>query len=130
MPARARPLSPHVGIYRWQIGNALSILHRFTGIFLALGFVALSYWLVALAGDSSAYASASRLFASPLGWLALLAWTFAFFYHLLNGIRHLFWDAGYGFERDARRTSAWLAVGGAFLLTLGVWGLLWHFGRL
>ncbi len=130
MPVRARPLSPHVWIYRWQIGNTLSILHRFTGIFLALGFVALSYWLVALAGDSSAYATAARLFASPLGWFALLAWTFAFFYHLLNGIRHLFWDAGYGFEQGARRASAWFAVGGAFALTLAVWGLLWQFGRL
>jgi succinate dehydrogenase / fumarate reductase cytochrome b subunit len=130
MPVRARPLSPHLWIYRWQIGNTLSILHRFTGIFLAVGLVALSGWLVALAGDSAGYASAFRLFASPLGWFAMLGWTFAFFYHLLNGVRHLLWDAGYGFERGARHASALVAVGGALVFTFVAWGLLWHFGRL
>jgi succinate dehydrogenase / fumarate reductase cytochrome b subunit len=129
MPARARPLSPHLSIYRWQIGNTLSILHRLTGVFLALGFLALSFWLVALAGDSQSYRSATHLFASPLGWLALFAWTFAFFYHFLNGVRHLLWDVGRGFERAERSLSGWLAVVGATVLTLGVWLLLWHFER-
>jgi succinate dehydrogenase / fumarate reductase cytochrome b subunit len=130
MPVRARPLSPHLLIYRWQIGNTLSILHRFTGVFLALGFVALSFWFVALATDDRSYRSATHLFASPLGWLALLGWTFAFFYHLLNGVRHLLWDVGRGFERVERRLSGWLAVIGAVVLTLCVWVLLWHFERL
>ena len=130
MPVRARPLSPHLLIYRWQIGNTLSILHRLTGVFLTLGFLALSLWLVALETDAQSYRFATHVFASPLGWLALLGWTFAFFYHLLNGVRHLLWDAGRGFERVERRLSGWLAVIGAVVLTLCVWVLLWHFERL
>jgi len=130
MPARARPLSPHLFIYRWQIGNSLSILHRLTGLFLGLGFVALAYWFVALATGYPSYRFAARLFASPLGGLALFGWTFAFFYHFLNGVRHLLWDAGRGFERAERRASGWLAVAGAISLTLAVWLLLWHFERL
>src|ERR1700733_14534249 len=108
MPARARPTSPHVGIYRWQMGNTLSILHRATGVALALGLVALSYWLMSLAGGGESYDEAMGLFSSPLGLLFLLGWTFSFLYHLLNGIRHLFWDAGYGFERTSRHVSGWV----------------------
>ena len=76
MPVRARPLSPHLLIYRWQIGNTLSILHRFTGAALSLGLIALVGWLVALASGESTYASALRLFGSPVGKLALLGWIF------------------------------------------------------
>jgi succinate dehydrogenase / fumarate reductase cytochrome b subunit len=130
MPVSARPVSPHLKIYRWQIGNTLSILHRFTGIGLSLGLLALVYWFVAIAGDAGSYAAAARLFGHPLGLIALLAWSFAFFYHLLNGVRHLLWDAGYGFGRSERHASGWLAVGGALLLTLGAWLLLWRSGRL
>jgi succinate dehydrogenase / fumarate reductase cytochrome b subunit len=129
MPVRARPLSPHLQIYRWQIGNTLSILHRFTGVFLGFGFLALAYWFVALATDSRSYRSAAHLFASPVGLLAMLGWTFAFFYHFLNGVRHLLWDVGQGFERAERRASGLMAVIGASVLTLGVWLLLWHFHR-
>ncbi|MDP9084174.1 MAG: succinate dehydrogenase, cytochrome b556 subunit [Pseudomonadota bacterium] len=124
MPARARPLSPHVQVYRWQIGNTLSILHRLTGIALALGLFALSYWFVALAGGEQPYAAATRMFARPLGWLVLIGWTFAFLYHLLNGIRHLFWDIGLGFERAQRHLSGWFAVIGAAGLTACMWGLI------
>jgi succinate dehydrogenase / fumarate reductase cytochrome b subunit len=105
MPVRARPLSPHLQVYRWQISNSLSILHRVTGAALALGLVALSYWF---------------------GVLVLVGWTFSFLFHLLNGVRHLFWDAGYGFERIPRRASGWVAVAGAGVLTACVWLALWH----
>jgi succinate dehydrogenase / fumarate reductase cytochrome b subunit len=117
----ARPTSPHLGIYRWQIGNTLSILHRLTGIALAFGLLALCYWLISLAGGSHAYAAAVRLFASPVGLLCLMGWSFAFLYHLLNGVRHLFWDAGYGFERAQRHASGWFAVLGSIVLTLCLW---------
>ena len=117
----ARPTSPHLGIYRWQIGNTLSILHRLTGIALAFGLLALCYWLISLAGGSQAYAMAVRLFASPVGLLCLMGWSFAFLYHLLNGVRHLFWDAGYGFERAQRHASGWFAVLGSIVLTLCLW---------
>src|SRR5882724_4026134 len=77
MPARARPTSPHLNIYRWQIGNSLSILHRLTGIALALGLLALCYWLVSLAGGEQSYAAAAKRFASPVGFFGLVGWTFA-----------------------------------------------------
>ena len=125
MPARARPISPYWTIYRWQSGNTLSILHRLTGVALALGLIALSYWLVSLAEGPQSYAAAAALFASPLGLIILVGWTFAFMYHLLNGVRHLFWDAGRGFERTQRHASGWLAVLGAIGLTVAVWALIW-----
>ena len=125
MPARGRPTSPHVWIYRWQIGNTLSILHRFTGAALALGLIALSYWFVSLAGGPASYAAAARLLAGPVGLALLLGWTFSFLYHLLNGVRHLFWDAGRGFERTQRHLSGWLAVLGAIALTLCVAAWVW-----
>ena len=129
MPAPFRPLSPHIRIYRWQIGNTLSILHRATGIALAFGLMALSYWLISLAGGEQSYQAAARLFAGPVGVLLLIGWTFAFLFHLLNGIRHLFWDVGLGFERTSRHASGWFAVLGAIGLTLAVWLLLWHSAR-
>ena len=129
MPARARPLSPHLGIYRWQMGNTLSILHRMTGVALALGIVALSYWLISLAGGDAAYGSAMRVLWSPVGILFLVGWTFSFLYHLLNGVRHLFWDAGYGFERTQRHLSGWIAVLGALALTFCVCLAVCHGAR-
>jgi succinate dehydrogenase / fumarate reductase, cytochrome b subunit len=125
MPTRPRPTSPHVLIYRWQIGNTLSILHRITGAALALGLLALSYWLVALASGPGSYASALRLLGSPIGLAVIFGWTFSFMFHLLNGVRHLFWDAGKGFERTPRHASGWLAVLGAAALTLCVAAWIW-----
>jgi succinate dehydrogenase / fumarate reductase, cytochrome b subunit len=125
MASPVRPTSPHVLIYRWQMGNTLSILHRATGAALALALIAFCYWLVSLAGGADSYASAMRIFASPIGLLFLCAWSFAFFFHLLNGIRHLFWDAGRGFERTQRHASGWFAVLGAIALTLCVAAWVW-----
>jgi succinate dehydrogenase / fumarate reductase cytochrome b subunit len=129
MPVRARPLSPHLQIYRWQMGNTLSILHRATGAALSLGVVALAYWLLSLAGGAAAYREAAQVFANPLVMLAMIGWTFAFFYHFLNGIRHLFWDVGVGFERAQSRTSGWAVVIGALVLGLCVCALIWHHAR-
>ena len=125
MPARVRPTSPHATIYRWQIGNTLSILHRLTGAALGVGLIALSYWLVSLAGGPGSYAAAGRFFGSPVGLIVLLGWTFSFLFHLLNGVRHLFWDAGRGFERTQRTLSGWLAVVGAAALTLCIAVWIW-----
>jgi succinate dehydrogenase / fumarate reductase cytochrome b subunit len=125
MPERIRPTSPHALIYRWQIGNTLSILHRLTGAALAVGLIALSYWLVSLAGGPGSYAAAGRFFGGPIGLMVLLGWTFSFLFHLLNGVRHLFWDAGRGFERTERHLSGWIAVLGAVVLTLCVAAWVW-----
>lgn len=114
-----RPLSPHLGIYRWQITMTMSILHRATGVALAVGTLALVYWLTAAGLGPDSYAEAQGLFASWFGQLLLAGWAFSFFYHLCNGIRHLAWDAGWGFEiRTLYITgyTVWLAAG---LLTAG-----------
>jgi succinate dehydrogenase / fumarate reductase cytochrome b subunit len=126
MPARARPTSPHLWIYRWQLGNTLSIVHRMTGAFMSAGLIVLAYWWTALAGGPAAFSAASRLLASPLGLLVIFGLSFSFWYHLLNGVRHLFWDAGRGFEKPARHVSGWAAVAGAVLLTAGLWVLVWR----
>jgi succinate dehydrogenase / fumarate reductase, cytochrome b subunit len=128
--SRTRPLSPHLGVYRWQIGNSLSILHRITGVALGLGFLALTFWLSSLAGGEDTYRSAARLFASPVGLVCLFGWTFSFLFHLFNGLRHLCWDVGLGFERTQRHASGWIAVLAAVCATLGAWVLLWQGGRL
>ncbi len=125
MPERVRPLSPHLQIYRWQIGNSLSILHRLTGVALALGLIALGWWFIALSAGEQSYAAAMRVFAGPLGMLVMVAWTFAFLFHLLNGVRHLFWDVGVGFERTQRHAGGWFAVLGAAASTVCVWALIW-----
>jgi len=127
--ARSRPLSPHLGIYRWQIGNSLSILHRFTGVALALGLPALAYLMIALAGGQGAYDEALHRCASPVGRLFIAGWTFSFFYHLFNGVRHLAWDVGLGFERRARYASGWAALLGALACSLALWGWMWLAAR-
>lgn len=97
MAADNRPVSPF-WIYRWQITMTMSILHRATGVALAVGTLALVYWLVALGMGPGDYGTAHGLLGSPLGQFLLWGWTFSLFYHLCNGIRHLAWDAGWGFE--------------------------------
>jgi succinate dehydrogenase / fumarate reductase cytochrome b subunit len=116
-----RPLSPHLDVYAWQTSNTLSILHRLTGVALAVGAIALVGWLVSVASGPAAYASVNGFFAGPIGALLLFGWTFCFFYHLANGIRHLFWDAGYGFDKQRARQTGWLAVAVALIITLGIW---------
>lgn len=121
---RQRPLSPHLQIYRWQYSMALSILHRATGVALSIGLLLFTYWLVALTSGREAYADARVVFAHPLTRIALIGFSFAFFYHLLNGVRHLTWDAGYGLERKSARTSGWVAFLGAIAATIFFWFLL------
>jgi succinate dehydrogenase / fumarate reductase cytochrome b subunit len=119
----SRPLSPHLQVYRWQISNTLSILHRLTGVVLALGGFALVAWLLALASGQAAYTGANALLGSLVGQLALLGWTFCFFYHLCNGVRHLAWDAGYGLDKAAARKSGLAVVGVSVLLTVVFWAV-------
>jgi succinate dehydrogenase / fumarate reductase, cytochrome b subunit len=116
-----RPLSPHLGVYRWQITNTLSILHRLTGVMLTLGAVILTVWLLAMAGGPESYRGLVRLLGSPLGKILLFGWTFSFFFHLCNGIRHLFWDAGYGFEMRQAQASGMTVVIATVVLTIALW---------
>jgi len=118
-----RPLSPHLQIYRPQLTAALSILHRASGVFLAIGSLQLVYWLNALAQGPDSYAQAQAIFGSPVGQLILLPWVLALFYHLCNGIRHLFWDMGLGFEITSVYASGKLVVVAAVVLTLITYGV-------
>lgn len=121
MANQDRPLSPHLQVYRPQLTSTLSILHRLTGVALAFGALLLIYWLVAAASGPEAYAGAQGLIGSFLGRLFLFGWTFALFYHFCNGVRHLVWDAGYGFELSEVYRSGWIMVGASLVLTLATW---------
>jgi succinate dehydrogenase / fumarate reductase, cytochrome b subunit len=121
MAAGKRPLSPHLQIYRPQWTTVLSISHRFTGLALALSFPLLVYWLVALASGDAAYATALGWFGTWPVKLVLFAASFAFFYHLANGIRHLAWDTGRGFELSQAYASGVAVVIAAVLLTVLSW---------
>ena len=121
MPEVNRPLSPHLGIYKWQVSNSLSILHRMTGVALSAGLLALLAWVVSAALGESAYNAVIGVLQGPLGMLVLFGFSASFFYHLGNGIRHLFWDAGYGFEQEFARLSGWATLVAAALLTAGFW---------
>lgn len=116
-----RPLSPHLQIYRPQLTSVLSILHRLTGLALSVGTLLLVYWLIAAAAGEAAFAAAQGFLGSWLGRLLLFGWSFALFYHLANGIRHLFWDLGRGFELKSAYASGWAAVVAAAAMTLGAW---------
>lgn len=105
-----RPLSPHLQVYRWQITMALSILHRGTGMALSAGLIVLVYWLLSLASGPDAYAQAQSLLGSGFLKLCYAGWAFCFFYHLANGIRHLIWDLGRGFEKSQISLGGWLVV--------------------
>jgi len=118
-----RPLSPHLQIYRPQLTSVLSILHRFTGLALSVGTLLLAWWLVALASGEDSFNAAQGFVGSWLGKLLLLGWSFAVFFHLANGIRHLFWDAGYGFAIKTTYASGWTVVAASALLTVLAWGL-------
>ena len=113
-----RPLSPHLQIYKPQLTAVLSIAHRASGVFLVMGTFLLVYWLMALAQGPEAYAQAQVFFGSLFGRLLLFPWVFALFYHLCNGIRHLFWDMGIGFEIDTVYASGKIVVVAATALTL------------
>lgn len=119
----SRPLSPHLQVYRPQLTSMLSILHRLTGVGLAIGTLLLVYWLAAAAAGPEAFSAAQALIGSFLGRLLLFGWTFSLFYHLCNGIRHLFWDAGWGFELTVAYRSGWLVVIASAALTLLSWVL-------
>lgn len=124
MSKTERPLSPHLSIYRWPITMTLSILHRITGVAMAVGLIVLAYWLVAVAAGGTVYSNAIALLSSIPGKILLIGWCFAFFLHLGNGIRHLFWDTGRGLEKSQANASAWFVLLFAVAATALYWVLL------
>lgn len=123
MATNKRPLSPFMigPYYKPQLTSVLSILHRITGVALAIGLLFLVYWLVAAASGPDAYAHAQGVLGSMLGQLFLFLWTWALFYHLGNGIRHLAWDAGYGLEIPSVYQSGKVVVIASVVLTFVTW---------
>jgi succinate dehydrogenase cytochrome b subunit len=116
-----RPLSPHLQVYKPQLTSLLSILHRITGVGLAVGALLLVWWLVAAAAGPDAFATVQAVNGSWIGRLLLFGWTFALFYHLCNGIRHMFWDIGMGFDMSSVQRSGWMVVLGSGALTVIAW---------
>ena len=121
MPSRERPLSPHLQVYRWQITMTMSILHRATGVAITVGAFGLAWWLMAVAAGGETYRDAAECLASPLGLVALAGFSLSLVYHLLNGIRHLSWDAGWGFEIQQFYASGWTVAILTVVLTALVW---------
>jgi succinate dehydrogenase / fumarate reductase cytochrome b subunit len=119
---RSRPLSPHLGVWRWGPHMLVSILHRMTGAALSTaGLALLVWWLMAIAGGAAAFADFTRAAGHPVGLIILVGLTWAFFQHLLSGLRHLVMDSGAGFELATNKRFAVLTLVGSLVLTLLVW---------
>jgi succinate dehydrogenase / fumarate reductase cytochrome b subunit len=119
---RTRPLSPHLTIWRWGPHMLVSILHRMTGAALATaGLALLVWWLTAIAEGPDAYADFTKAATHPVGLVVLVGLTWAFFQHLLSGIRHLVMDSGGAFELETNKRFAMLTLAGSLVLTLAIW---------
>ena len=118
---RPRPLSPNIQIYRPQLTSVLSIANRITGVALSLYAVGLVIWLIAAAAGPEAYATMHGFITSWVGQVLLFGCTFCFFLHLCGGIRHLAWDAGYGFSLRAIYSTGWAVVAATTMLTFLTW---------
>lgn len=116
-----RPLSPHLQIYRWQLTSVLSILHRVTGVALALGAILFVSWLGAAADGPAPYARMQWFLGSWIGLLLMFGWSVALFYHLCNGLRHLWWDTGHGLELKSVYASGWAVLAATAVLTIIAW---------
>jgi succinate dehydrogenase / fumarate reductase cytochrome b subunit len=118
---RARPLSPHLTIYRPPITMTTSIIHRITGGALYFGTLLVAWWLIAASISAEAFAYADWVFGSWIGRLVLLGYTWALMQHMLGGIRHFIWDTGAGLEKHTASRIAWLTTIAALALTILVW---------
>lgn len=121
MKSNPRPLSPHLQIYKMPLSAKLSILHRLTGLALTAGAVMLVAWLFSLAYSSNLAMAIYAFFSSTIGKFLLIVWSFAFSYHFFNGVRHLFWDVGKGFELSDVNKSGMMVVVAALIVTALIW---------
>ena len=120
-PPPSRPLSPHLGIYRMTLTMVMSGTHRITGMGLCVGVLLLAWFLIAASMDASAFSVFSAFIQSIIGRLVLFGFTWALFHHMLGGVRHFIWDAGYGLDDPEREQLAQATLIGGFALTLIVW---------
>ena len=121
MPTTARPTSPHILIYRLLFTTLLSGLHRITGVALTVGTLLLIALLLALAAGPSPYARVQAFCASWIGLFMLFGWSWSLCYHLCNGIRHLGWDVGWGYEIPRMKQTGWIVVIVSAVMTLLIW---------
>ena len=121
---RARPLSPHLQVYKWQVQMVTSILHRATGMALAVGMLAMVWGLLALAAGPERWDAFAACVGSPLGQVVLFGFAWSLAFHLINGIRHLVQDAGYGYAIPDFVRSSWISVVGSVALVVVVWGIV------
>lgn len=123
MASDHQPLSPHLGIYRWQLTSVLSILHRATGIALAVGCILLVSWVGSASDGPESFAKMQWFLASPLGLILMFGWSVALFYHLCNGIRHLWWDSGRGLELKSVYATGYAVLVATAALTIVAWAV-------
>jgi len=121
MNSNNRPLSPHLQVYRLPLSAILSIMHRMTGVFLSLGTLLLVWWLISVSQGEAEFTAANEIMNTLLAKLILFGWSYALFFHLSNGIRHLFWDIGRGFEIDTVAKSSLAVITSSIVLTVLVW---------
>ena len=119
--ARARPISPHLQVYRWYFTMGLSIAHRVSGSALAVGILLLTWWLTALAAGPESFARIDWLMDGFFGVLVLFGYSFVLFFHMCNGLRHLVWDTGTGLSKLEAYQSGLIVVGVAAALTVVLW---------
>ncbi len=117
----ARPLSPHLMIFRPYINMVMSILHRITGIANYFGTALLAAWLIGAAGGPDSFQTVSAIAGSPIGLLLLFGLSWSLIHHALGGIRHFIWDTGRGFEISTVRSLSWATIIGSLSLTLVIW---------
>ena len=122
---RARPLSPHLSVYRWPITMTVSILHRMTGGALYFGTLLVAWWLIAAATSENQFNIANAVFGSWFGRLVLFGYTWVLIHHMLGGIRHLIWDTGEGLEKHTASKLAWANIAGSIVLTAFLFPA-WH----
>jgi len=121
--SRTRPLSPHWTIYRWPVTMVTSIVHRATGLALAAGTILLCWWLVAVANGPEAFNQFMGLLTTPLGEVVMFGFVWSLAYHLLNGIRHLAWDIGFGFAVPTANKSGIVVIAASLVVAVGAFAL-------
>jgi succinate dehydrogenase / fumarate reductase cytochrome b subunit len=123
--ASSRPLSPHLTIYRWPVTMATSITHRATGVGLSVGAVILAWWLVSISNGPEGWQSFHALSDTPIGLLVVFGLTWSLVYHFLNGVRHLAWDLGYGYEKHLAERNSTMILVGSVVIAAAIFALAW-----
>lgn len=131
-PGHERPLSPHLTIYRWQVTMLASITHRVTGIALSVGTLVLAWWLVSVSNGPEGYDGFMSVVATPIGLVILFGFVWSLSFHLFNGIRHLAWDLGYGFNKATATQTGSLVYILSLAAAIGIYAFVWsgHAGYL